>query len=127
HEKPDKLVSSLRWEHIAHAADTLIFLMGVSRIDVICEQLVRHGRDPETPVAVIRWGTRAEQKTLVGQLSDIAQKVRESGLLPPAVIVVGEVVRLRETLQWVEKRPLFGQRILVTRARSQASGMARRI
>jgi len=127
HEKPDKLRSSLRWEHITHAADTLIFLMGVSRIDVISEQLILHGRDPMTPVALIRWGTRVEQKTLIGTLADIARKVEESGFLPPAVIVVGEVVQLREKLQWFEKRPLFGKRILVTRARAQASEMIRQI
>jgi len=127
HERPDKLVSSLKWDHLAHAADTLIFLMGVSRIDVISEQLIRHGRDPSTPVALIRWGTRAEQRTLVGTLRDIARKVEEAGFLPPAVIIIGDVVRLRDKLAWVEKRPLFGKRILVTRSRAQAGDMIRRI
>ncbi len=127
HEKPEKLVTSLNWQHLAHAADTLIFLMGVSRIETIREQLLRHGRSPATPVALIRWGTRAEQATLICTLDDVADKVKEMNFLPPAVIVIGDVVQLRNTLQWAENRPLFGKRILVTRARSQASEMVRQI
>lgn len=127
HETPEKLETTLNWEHITHAADTLIFLMGVSRIDFISEQLIKYGRSPSTPVAVIRWGTRAEQRTLVGSLSDIAELVREQNMLPPAVIIVGEVVQLREKLRWAEQRPLFGRRVLVTRSRTQSSEMIARI
>jgi len=127
HEKPEKLATSLNWEHLAHAADTLIFLMGVGRLEIICEQLMKHGRSPATPVALIRWGTRPEQQTLVGTLADIVAKVRESGFSSPAVIVVGDVVALRDKLSWIEKRPLFGKRVLVTRARAQASEMIRRM
>lgn len=127
HERPEKLASSLNWQHLAHAADTLIFLMGVGRLEVICEQLMKHGRNPATPVALVRWGTKPEQETLVGTLADIVGKVRESGFSSPAVIVVGDVVTLRERLSWMEKRPLFGKRVLVTRARTQASEMVRRI
>lgn len=127
HEKPEKLVSSLKWQHIAHAADTLIFLMGVSRLATIREQLLLHGRSPSTPVALIRWGTRAEQATLISTLQDVEEKVKEANFLPPAVIVIGDVVNLRSTLQWAEQRPLFGKRILVTRARSQASEMIKKI
>lgn len=127
HESPEKLRSSIHWEFLVHAADTLIFLMGVSRLDVICEQLMRHGRSPDTPVALIRWGTRAEQRTLIGTLGDIVRRAREAKFLPPAVIVAGDVVRLRDKLLWAEKRPLFGKRILVTRSRSQASELAKRI
>jgi len=127
HEKPEKLATSLNWEHLTHAADTLIFLMGVGRLDVICGQLMKHGRNPATPVALVRWGTKPEQETLVGTLADIADKVRESGFSSPAVIIVGDVVTLRDKLSWFEKRPLFGKRVLVTRARAQASEMIRRI
>jgi len=127
HEKSEKLATSLNWGHLAHAADTLVFLMGVGRLDVISEQLIKHGRDPATPVALIRWGTKPEQETLVGTLSNIVDKVRESGFSSPAVIVVGDVVALRKKLSWIEKRPLFGKRVLVTRARAQASEMIRRI
>src|SRR5690606_3887003 len=127
HETPEKLETSLSWEHITHAADTLIFLMGVSRIDFISQQLIKYGRSPSTPVAVIRWGTRAEQRTLVGNLANIAELVREQKIRPPAVIIVGEVVQLREKLQWAEQRPLFGKRVLVTRSRAQSSEMIARI
>ncbi|MFC5529295.1 uroporphyrinogen-III C-methyltransferase [Cohnella yongneupensis] len=121
HESPDKLDLSIHWDKVTNATGTLVFLMGVAKIGYISEQLVKHGRSPSTPVALVQWGTRAEQRTLVGTLEDIEAKVREANFKPPAVIIVGDVVRQRETLAWVEKKPLFGQRVLVTRARSQAS------
>jgi uroporphyrinogen III methyltransferase / synthase len=105
----------------------LVFLMGVSKIEYISEQLIKHGRSPDTPVALVQWGTRAEQRTVVGTLRDIDFKVKEANITPPAVIVVGDVVRQRETLAWIERKPLFGQRVLVTRARSQASELVERI
>lgn len=121
HESPDKLDRSIKWDKVTNATGTLLFLMGVSKIGYIAEQLIKHGRSPETPVALVRWGTRAEQQTVVGTLATIATIVAEAGFKPPAVIVVGEVVRQRETLAWVEKRPLFGRRVVVTRARAQSS------
>ncbi|RKP54230.1 uroporphyrinogen-III C-methyltransferase [Cohnella endophytica] len=121
HESPDKLEHTIYWDKVTNATGTLVFLMGVAKIAYISDQLIKHGRSPETPVALIQWGTRAEQRTVVGTLRDIDVKVKEAGLKPPAVIVVGEVVRQRETLAWIEDKPLFGRRILVTRARSQAS------
>ncbi|MFM9280128.1 uroporphyrinogen-III C-methyltransferase [Paenibacillus jiagnxiensis] len=127
HESPDKLDRSIHWDKVTNATGTLIFLMGVAKIGYISEQLIRHGRSPETPIALIRWGTRAEQETLVGTLADIEARVKEAGFEPPAVIVVGEVVRQREQLKWAEDMPLFGKRILVTRARSQASTLVQRI
>lgn len=127
HESPDKLDEAIEWDKVTHSTGTLVFLMGVSKIGYIAHQLMQHGRPPATPVALIRWGTRAEQQTLVGTLSDIEQRVSDAQFKPPAVIVVGEVVRQREKLLWYEKKPLFGLRILVTRARAQASGLADRI
>jgi uroporphyrinogen III methyltransferase/synthase len=127
HESPDKLDRTIQWDKVTHATGTLVFLMGVSKVGYIAEQLILFGRSPETPVALIRWGTRAEQKTLTGTLADIEERVRREGFEPPAVIVVGEVVRQRETLAWIENKPLFGWRILVTRARSQASELTDRI
>ncbi|MCV5597754.1 hypothetical protein OFN66_29145, partial [Escherichia coli] len=89
---------------------------------------VAAGRDPATPVAVIRWGTVPEQRTVTGTLEDIAERVAEAGIRPPAVTVVGEVVRLREEgLAWYEARPLFGRRVVVTRARAQAGELSRRL
>jgi len=127
HESPDKLDKSIYWDKVTNATGTLLFLMGVAKIGYISEQLIKHGRPPETPVALVRWGTRAEQATLTGTLADIERKVKETGFEPPAVIVVGEVVRQRETLRWIENKPLFGWRVLVTRARSQASELSGKI
>ncbi|XID96015.1 uroporphyrinogen-III C-methyltransferase [Paenibacillaceae bacterium WGS1546] len=127
HESPDKLDHSIYWDKVTNATGTLVFLMGVAKLGYIREQLIKHGRAPDTPVALVQWGTRAEQRTVAGTLGDIEAKVAAAGLKPPAVIVVGEVVRQRETLGWIEKKPLFGRRVLVTRARSQASELVERI
>lgn len=127
HESPDKLDRSIHWDKVTNATGTLVFLMGVAKIGYIGEQLIKHGRSPETPVALVQWGTRAEQRTLTGTLADIEAKVLAANFKPPAVIVVGEVVTQRETLAWIERKPLFGSRVLVTRARSQASELVRKL
>lgn len=127
HEDPTKVESRLRWEHIAPGDDTLVFLMGVERLDAIANQLVAHGRPATTPVAVVQWGTWPRQRTVTGSLADIAARVAAAGLEAPAVTVVGEVVRLRESLAWFDRRPLFGKRVLVTRARAQASALSDRL
>lgn len=121
HEDPTKESSSIDWSKLAAGIGTLAFYMGVRNLPVITDQLVKHGRDPETPVAVIRWGTTTRQKTVVGTLADVVDRVREAGVTAPAIILVGEVVSLREKLNWFETRPLFGWTVLVTRARAQAS------
>lgn len=121
---PVRSLEDISWEALGHVAGTGVFLMGVSNLSVIVERLITHGRSPETPVALIRWGTRAEQETLVGTLEDVVGRVEAAGFKPPAVIVVGEVVKLRETLAWLEKKPLFGRRILVTRAQAQAGDLS---
>ena len=89
--------------------------MTVKNISVVCRRLIENGRGPDTPVAVVRWGTRADQTTLVGNLKNIPDLVKENDIKPPAVMVVGDVVKLRESLKWYEKKSLFGQCILVTR------------
>ncbi|MSO20113.1 MAG: uroporphyrinogen-III C-methyltransferase [Acidobacteria bacterium] len=122
HEDPEKEEAShLDWEKIAHGASTLVFFMGVKTLPQIAENLIRAGRSFSTPVAVIRWGTRGEQQVVTGTLATIVELVHAAGLKPPALTVVGDVVRMRETLQWFEKQPLFGQRILITRPRNQAA------
>jgi uroporphyrinogen III methyltransferase/synthase len=121
HEREDSADSKIQWDKLATAVGTLVFFMGVKNLPEICENLITHGRSPETPVAVIRWGTTPEQKTVVGTLEDIGERVRKAMLKPPAITVVGEVVRLRSELNWFEARPLFGRCIVVTRAREQAS------
>ena len=123
HEDPTKTNSSIRWEHLAKGVDTLVFLMGVGRLPFIVEQLRRYGRSKETPVAIIRWGTLPQQQTILGNLGNIIEKAKEAQLKPPAIIVVGEVVQLRPILNWWETKPLFGRRILITRAQAQASEM----
>lgn len=121
HEREDQAASKIAWDRLATGVGTLVFFMGVKNLPEICRSLITHGRSAATPVAVIRWGTTPEQQTVIGTLQDIAEKVAGAGLKPPAITVVGEVVRLREELNWFEARPLFGRRIVVTRAREQAS------
>ncbi|WP_124727075.1 uroporphyrinogen-III C-methyltransferase [Staphylospora marina] len=126
-DRAEKAETSVRWDLIAAAHDTLVFPMEVGNLPYITEQLIKHGKSPETPVALICRGTRVEQETLTGTLADIAEKMRQTDFRSPAVIVVGEVVKLREKLAWFEKKPLFGKRILVTRARSQMSVLSEKI
>jgi len=127
HEDPLKEASNIQWDKLATGVGTIVFLMGVGNLSKIAENLIRHGRSPATPAAVIRRGTVAEQKTVSGNLLNIAERVEKAGLRPPAIILVGEVVRLRDELNWFETRPLFGKRIVVTRAREQASGFLREL
>ncbi|HEX8465554.1 MAG TPA: uroporphyrinogen-III C-methyltransferase, partial [Abditibacterium sp.] len=104
-------------------ADTLVFLMGVKALPLIVAKLLERGDSPQKPVALVRWGTRAEQETVVGTLETIENEVQKAKLKAPALIVVGEVVKLREKLRWFDNRPLWGQTVVVTRAREQASGL----
>lgn len=124
HEDPGKTTSSIKWEKISTGIDTLVFLMGVENLPNIVANLVANGRDPSTPIALVRWGTRAEQETLTGTLADIVDKVKSAAFKSPAVTVVGEVVNLREKLRWFDKRPLSGMKVLVTRSREQASALS---
>lgn len=121
HEDPQKEDSRISWEKIAGGSGTLVFLMGVSNLPFIVGKLMENGRSPQTPAAVIRQGTLPEQGTLTGCLMDIAEKVTVADFKPPAVLVVGEVVSLREQLRWFESKPLFGVRVVVTRPREGAS------
>ncbi|MFQ5779884.1 MAG: uroporphyrinogen-III C-methyltransferase, partial [Nitrospiria bacterium] len=120
HEDPAKGESHIDWARLAVGTDTLVFLMGMGNLSGIIAQLVRHGRDPKTPIALVQWGTHPFQKTLAGKLENIVGKVADEGLKPPVVMVVGEVASLRSRLNWFESRPLFGKRILITRSREQA-------
>ncbi len=126
HEDPGKGDSTVRWEHLA-GIDTVVFLMGVERLPEIAAQLLAHGRDPETPAAVVSWATYPRQYTVTGPLAEIAALCREAGLTAPAVTLVGDVAFLRSRLRWYDNRPLFGKRIAVTRPREQAADLARLI
>ncbi|MCX6344884.1 MAG: uroporphyrinogen-III C-methyltransferase [Armatimonadetes bacterium] len=124
HEDPTKGESHIKWDKIATGIDTLVFLMGVENLPNIVKGLTENGRCPSTPVALIRWGTRSEQETLIGTLENIVELVKEANFKSPAVTVIGEVVNLREKLQWFDNKPLFGKRVLVTRTRDQASALS---
>lgn len=127
HEDPDKGSGHVNLETLARYPGTLVFLMGVGRIRAIAEELVRHGRDPATPVTLVRWGTTPRQEILAATLATVADEVDRSGLRPPAVAVVGEVVRLRRRPGWRERLPLHGVRVLVARAAGQAPALAARV
>jgi uroporphyrinogen III methyltransferase/synthase len=124
HEDPTKPESKVHWDKIATGIGTLVFFMGMKNLRSIVDNLVSNGRSSDTPVALIQWGTRTDQRVVTGTLKDIVAKVKEAKLGPPAIIVVGEVVRLREKLNWYESKPLFGKRVVVTRSRDQASAFA---
>ncbi len=127
HEDPTKEESKVHWDRIATGIGTLVFFMGMKNLQNIVDNLVSHGREPGTPVALIQWGTRTDQKVVTGTLQDIVARVKDAKLGPPAIIVVGEVVRLRQKLNWYESKPLFGKRIVVTRSRGQASAFAEKL
>jgi uroporphyrinogen III methyltransferase/synthase len=120
HEHPAKDESEIDWERLSLGSGTVVFYMGIKNLPVITSSLMEHGRSPDTPVALVRWGTRPEQEVLTGTLGTIADLARKAGFKAPAITVVGEVVRLREKLRWFDNRPLFGRSILVTRAADQA-------
>src|SRR5574337_1353313 len=124
HEDPLKQLSLIAWEKVATGIGTLVFLMGCGNLRSIVDKLLEHGRAKETPAAVMRWGTKPEQETVAGTLDTIVELAQRRGIGPPAVLVVGDVVRLRERLNWFERRPLFGKRILITRTREQAGRFA---
>ena len=127
HEDPHKEASSIDWESLGRGIGTLVFFMGVKNLPDITQKLIAHGKSPDTPVALIRWGTTPAQQTVTGTLDDIAERVKKAGLKAPAIIVVGEVVQLREKLKWFETRPLLGKRVVVTRAREQASDLLKQL
>lgn len=115
YEDITKEESAIKWAQLATGIGTLVFLMAVKNVEAISQKLIENGLSPDTPVAVVRWGTRPDQRTIVGTLESIARILKKKEIKPPAVMVVGEVVKLRESLKWYEKKPMFGHRILVTR------------
>ncbi len=120
HEDPAKSESSIDFAALAKLGGTQVMLMGVERIAAISREMQAKGMRPDLPVALIRWATTGRQETLVGNLENIAQRVADAGFEAPAVAVFGEVVSLRDELNWFEGRPLSGKRIVVTRTRTQA-------
>jgi len=127
HEDPTKSDSSLDWKQLAQLRGTKVFLMGIERLREITERLMTEGADPETLVALVRWGTTPRQESLEGTLKNIPNLVEKAGFKAPAIIIVGDVVKLRNELNWYEALPLFGQRVVVTRTRRQASLLTRQL
>jgi uroporphyrinogen III methyltransferase/synthase len=127
HEDPEKDESALDWEALARFPGTLVLYMGVKRLGEIASRLASAGRDGAEPAAVIERGTLDGQRTVSAPLSEIATVVADAGLRPPAVTVIGPVAARAEQLAWLERRPLHGKRVVVTRARAQASGLAKRL
>jgi uroporphyrinogen III methyltransferase/synthase len=119
-------VAHIDWDKVG-AADTLVVFMGLTHVREIAREIVSRGRSPETPAMAVRWATRPHQQCIVGTLGDLAGRIERAGMKPPATILIGEVVRLREKLNWFERLPLFGARIVVTRAQSQAGEMRERL
>ena len=125
HENPGKDETALDYEALASFPGTLVFYMGVKRLGEIAARLIEAGRAAEEPAAVVERGTLPGQRSVEGTLSEIAQVVADAGIRPPAITVVGPVAARGAAISWLERRPLHGQRVVVTRARAQASGLAR--
>jgi uroporphyrinogen III methyltransferase/synthase len=127
HEDPNKVETSIDYKALASTPGTKVMLMGIDRLAMITAGLQEAGMKVETPVALVRWATTAQQETLVGTLADIATKAAEASFKAPAVAVFGDVVNLRHKLNWFESLPLFGKRIAVTRTRQQAGELVGRL
>ena len=126
HEDPAKEASTIDWVQVARTPGTKVIMMGTDRIGQIAETLMAHGTPAQTPVAMVRWGTTGHQQSIEGTLATIAEVAAREKIGPPTVAVIGEVVKLRNKLNWFERRPLFQQRIAVTRARGQAASQLAR-
>ncbi|MBN1553408.1 MAG: uroporphyrinogen-III C-methyltransferase [Phycisphaerae bacterium] len=124
HEDPDKTESAVNYEALA-GVDTVVFYMGVGRLDAICRSLILAGKSPDTPAVAVQSATLPRQRTIRATLGTLAEQAREQSLAPPAVVIVGQVARTAEQWNWFERLPLAGQCVLVTRSRKQASRLAR--
>jgi uroporphyrinogen III methyltransferase/synthase len=118
--------TAIDWSKVG-LTETLVIFMGITCFDQIARDLIAHGRAPETPAMAVRWGTRPEQQTIAGTLATLPSLIHQHDLKPPATIIIGEVVGLRDKLNWFERLPLFGQRIVVTRARGQAESLSAKL
>ena len=127
HEDPDDAETALRHDQIAKIPGTKVVLMGTEKLADWTKSLIRHGMSPDTPVAMVRWGTTGRQQTVIGTLATIAGLAAEKKLKPPVLTIIGDVVKLRGKLNWFEERPLFGQRVVVTRARVGSGDFSRNL
>jgi uroporphyrinogen III methyltransferase/synthase len=127
HEDPDDAKTALRHDQIAKIPGTKVVLMGTDRLDEWTASLIKHGMSPETPVAMVRWGTMGRQQAVAGTLATIAGLAKAKKMSPPVLTIIGDVVKLRGKLNWFEQRPLFGRRVVVTRRSEQAGSFAQRL
>ncbi len=127
HEDPTKEYSNLHWDKLATGAGTIVIYMGIKTLPLVTKKLMDHGRSPDTPVAVVRWASTPKQRSVEGTLATITQVVKDAGITPPALVIIGDVVKLRSTIDWFEKRPLFSKRMVVTRTREQASELVAKL
>jgi len=127
HEAPGKKESNIAWDKLATGAGTIVIYMGIKNLPIITQKLMDNGRSPDTPVAVVRWASTPIQRSVVGTLATITDVVHKADIKPPALVIVGEVVKLRKSIDWFEKRPLFGKKIVVTRTREQASELVAKL
>ncbi|HEU4452288.1 MAG TPA: uroporphyrinogen-III C-methyltransferase [Longimicrobium sp.] len=127
HEDPSKYETELDWAALARGSGTLVFYMSVGKMTENFGRLIEGGRSPDTPAAAIEWGTYPRQRTVVGTLTTLPEIARAAAIGAPSIVIVGDVVPLREELGWFDRRPLSGKRVVVTRARAQASGFAARL
>ena len=127
HEGENKKASSLDLRGIAEAQGTKIMLMGMRKLADVCEALIGYGQEPSVPAAAVQWATTGIQRTVTGTVKTLPARVQKAGLGAPAVVVIGDVVKERESLNWFEKLPLFGKRIVVTRTRAQAGELCARL
>lgn len=127
HENPGKKQSTLDIKGIANASGTKIILMGMSSLDGLMKDLQANGQTPTTPAAAIQWATTGRQKTVTATVSNLYEQVKKAGLGAPSVIVIGDVIKERNSLNWFEHLPLYGKRIVVTRTREQAGELSKRL
>ena len=126
-EDPNKPETTINWPQLAAFDGTLVIFMAARKLKDICQALIEQGRASSTPAAIIEWGTWPDQRTVATDLEQLPAAAAEKGIRSPALIVIGKVVSLRQTLNWYESKPLFGRRLLVTRSREQAGPLQRRL
>jgi uroporphyrinogen III methyltransferase/synthase len=127
HEDPTKAATQVNWSALAQSGGTIVLYMGVKTLPNIADALVAGGMSPDTPAAAVQWGTYARQRTVAATLTTLSDAITRDGLSAPVITVIGEVAGLRDEIGWFDRRPLFGKRIVVTRARSQAASLSDRL
>src|SRR5205807_1979715 len=119
--------STLDWDALARFPGTLVLYMSIKRLPQHVEALLRHGKASDTPAAVVRWASTARQRVVEASLAELPAAVQAAGITSPAIVLIGSVAALRSELAWFERRPLFGQQVLITRPRGQVGDLVRQL